>query len=178
MGLASVAGIVRAHGGAIRVRSVPGHGSTFTVYLPVATGSAASRAPALAPPEPLPAKLDARVLFADDEPRLLELVARSLRAAGLTLTTARDGLEALEAVEADPGGFDVVILDLTMPRLGGAESLRKMRALRADLPAVLLSGYSETDIAGDLSRGPTRFLAKPFLADALLACLAELLQPA
>ncbi|MBK8997180.1 MAG: PAS domain S-box protein [Myxococcales bacterium] len=178
LGLSSVAGIVRAHGGAIRVRSVPGHGSTFTVYLPVATGSAANRAPALAPPEPLPAKLDARVLFADDEPRLLELVARSLRAAGLTLTTARDGLEALEALQADPGGFDVVILDLTMPRLGGAEALRKMRALRADLPAVLLSGYSETDIAGDLSRGPTRFLAKPFLSSALLECLAELLQPA
>lgn len=175
LGLASVAGIVRAHGGAIRVTSTPARGSTFTVYLPKV--DAAQVVPTSEPlRESSPPRLAGHALCADDEPRLLEVLERSLSNAGLRVTRAADGEAALAAFRATPAEFDVVVLDLTMPRLGGLEALKRMRETRAELPALLLSGFSDAGLELETDQSTTRFLGKPFRLEALLTSIAELLK--
>ena len=174
LGLASVHAIVSALGGDIGVYSEVGVGTAFRVFLPAAEevraeSPTAGEAATIGDREPF------RILVVDDEPTILLTVARSLELAGHTVIRAVDGFQARELFDAAPDDVDVVVTDLTMPRLGGLDLIRHIRSVRQDLPVVLTSGFGE-DQSNDVfvSLGLTAYLVKPFSRGDLLAVLDNL----
>ncbi len=139
MGLAVVHGIVTSLKGTIRCESRPGEGTTFHVLLPVVE---AAQTEDDVTHEPAAAGGGATILFVDDEPAIVRLAARMLRAMDYDPVIACDGNEALELFRADPDQFDLVITDLAMPNLSGPELARELAAIRPDLPVLLCTGFS------------------------------------
>ncbi len=156
LGLAAVLGIVRAHGGAIRVESAVGRGTTVTVLLPVVAAEAKGIARAR--------RGEGRVvLLVDDEEDLRRLGARLLTRMGHRALVASDGEEALEIFRKEPSSIDCVILDATMPRMSGEETLRAIRRLRPDVPVIVTSGHPTATVRDRFDGlGVTGFLHKPF----------------
>ncbi|MGE0040534.1 MAG: PAS domain S-box protein [Vicinamibacterales bacterium] len=179
LGLAAVLGIVRGHRGAMRIDSTPDAGTTFQVYFPAAT------MPALVGNPPVPgAALPAwqgrgTVLVIDDEEGVRDVARSVLERVGLTVRVAADGQEGVEAFLADPRGIDLVLLDMTMPRLNGAGVLTQIRRVRQDLPVILSTGFGEEDtIAGMREQGRVDFIQKPYGPSALIELVRSLLAPA
>jgi PAS domain S-box-containing protein len=168
LGLATVVGIVRGHRGVILLDSTPGLGSRFRVLFPLSSGAVEASTPA--PPQPPePARARATVLIVDDEEDVLELGATFLARAGFEVRTAAGGRAALDLLRSRGHAIDVVVLDLVMPGMGGEETFREIRRLRADLPVVLTSGYDEESIVDRFSAEKlTGFLAKPYEAEQLV----------
>jgi len=156
LGLATVYGIVTQSGGSVSVTSSPGRGSSFEVLLPAAHGAALP--PAEVSPAQESAQVGARVLLVEDEPVVMAVIERMLVAAGHRVTTASDGVEALERVATER--VDVVLSDLTMPRMGGRELAARLCELAPAVRVVLASGYS--DHAVDELNEWTPVLQKPF----------------
>jgi PAS domain S-box-containing protein len=159
MGLALVHGIVTEHEGAITVESVPGHGATFTLYLP--------RCLEVVPPdtvlqEPSPRGSE-RILFVDDEESLVMMMEAMLAYLGYEVLATTSSREALRAFQATPQGFDLVMTDLTMPNMTGESLARELRRLRPDIPIILCTGYSSRiDADKAVTLGIDALLMKPW----------------
>ena len=165
LGLAVVLGVVRSHRGAICVYSEPGQGTLFRVLIPCSPAAVARTSEA---PESAPDWTAAgTVLVVDDEPGVREIAGEMLQRLGLEVHTAVDGLAALEFLHARAGEIDLVLLDLTMPGLGGMEVLQQIERTRPDLPVVLMSGYNESYSAKGCADRIAGFLQKPFSSEQL-----------
>ncbi len=158
LGLSVVHGIVLEHGGAIAVESRAGGGTTFDVYL--ATESAPVEAPT--PEAPAPQRGGGRVLYVDDETMILPAALTILESLGYRAEALSDPDEALARIRSAPAELDVLITDLSMPRLSGLDLARAVRAIRADLPIVLVSGYSVHSDEQLAAAGIAHRLSKPF----------------
>lgn len=108
------------------------------------------------------------VLVVDDEPAVRRFAARALEGEGYQVSTAQDGVEALELVGTVPGGLGLVVTDVVMPRLDGVELLRSLSASHPALPIILMSGYATAHLADVGVAAPCAVLVKPFSAGALV----------
>jgi two-component system, cell cycle sensor histidine kinase and response regulator CckA len=173
MGLASVYGTVRTHGGNVSVYSEVGKGSTFRIYLPLADAGAPARALSF---ETLPALTPRQVLVIDDEPLVREQFGRALRDLGHVVDLVESGAHALARCEANQGTYDVVVLDVVMPGMGGRETYRALHTRYPQLRVIVSSGFAlDGDVQAILDEGARTFLQKPFLRAALARALMEAL---
>lgn len=139
LGLSTIHGIVKDHGGYIKVYSEVGIGTAFHIFLPSVESPAATSSERV---EQLPTGSGC-ILFVDDEQTLIELGRDLLGRLGYRVETRASALDALEAFRGDPTRFDLVISDMTMPKMTGDEMSRHMRVIRPDVPIILCSGFSE-----------------------------------
>jgi two-component system, cell cycle sensor histidine kinase and response regulator CckA len=158
MGLAAVRGIVETHGGAVTVRSEVGSGTTFAVAFPAAE----VRPPGEERPEEVPAPGRGTILVADDEEDVRSVVRAMLESLGYSVLEARDGREAVDLFRERRTGIDLVLLDMMMPGMTGAEAFAEMRRISPMARGLLASGYNvggEREVA---ESGFEAFLQKPF----------------
>jgi len=181
LGLAVVHSIVRRHGGHAEVGTAPdGTGARIDVFLP-ARPDATPRAAGATPTSRLtPSSAPARILVMDDEDYVRNFAKAALKRLGHEAVLAKDVREAVSLLEEslrDGARIDAAILDMTIPGgPGGAEALKRLRAVRPDLPAVASSGYSgDTVMADPESHGYDLALPKPFTLKDLDAALAKVL---
>ena len=173
MGMAAVQGIVRGHGGGIHVESREGSGTLVRVLFPLAGREYA--------PEPRQTVDDPEwcgsgtVLLVDDERQVLEICRAMLESLGFTVITAGSGADALRT-QRERGGIDLVILDLTMPRMSGEETFHELRRIDPQLTVIISSGYNEQDVAQRFAgTGVAGVLHKPYTCAQLRLCLREAL---
>jgi PAS domain S-box-containing protein len=174
LGLSLVHGIVTELGGAIDVASTPGQGSAFTVYLP-RSGDVPDSFQGEEPE--LPRGAGQQVLIVDDEEPLGRLVTRTLEELGYAPSAFTSGSAALAAFRADPKRFDAVITDERMPEMTGSALIDALRAIRRDLPILLISGFVGDGLASRAREaGADEVLKKPMSGRELAASLARLLR--
>jgi two-component system, cell cycle sensor histidine kinase and response regulator CckA len=175
IGLATVYGIIKQSGGFIALDSVEGEGTTFQVFLPAAAaeeGESEAPQPVVHIVDNRPVDLAGRgrILLVEDEDGVRTIAAKLLTQRGYQVTAAADGEEALEILENDPEGFDLVLSDVVMPGLDGPGLLKAAKPYLGRARVVFMSGYAEQDFAKTLEdERSVSFLPKPFT----LAQLAE-----
>jgi CheY-like chemotaxis protein len=160
LGLSVVHGIVTTHNGVITVESEPGKGTTFHVYFPVIEKDAETQEEDQGP---LPTGNE-RILFVDDEEVIVDIGEKTLGQLGYDVVTKTSSLEALELFRADPGRFDLVITDMTMPKMTGDQLARELMKIRPDIPIILCTGFSPK-ISGKRAKeiGIKAFAMKPLV---------------
>ncbi len=171
LGLASVYGAARNHGGAVRAQSEPGRGSTFSLTLPLleVPSPAAPGRPASAPP--------ARILVVDDEEIIRRLASVTLARLGHHVRTCVDGQEAVDLYRTGWREIDLVILDVVMPRLGGLDTFRALRSINPRARVLVASGFSvEGEAQRLLDEGALGYVQKPFRQADLAGKIAECLE--
>ncbi len=178
LGMAAVLGIVRRHGGAIRLRSRPGAGTEVRVLLPCARSATRAQGE----PERTPGPCEGLVLVVDDEPMVRTLLVQIVERLGFSALSAAGGAEALELHAARWSEIDVVLLDRTMPGMSGDEVFAQLARRHPAPRVVMMSGYSALDsLPQAAGRAPDAFLQKPFraadLRRTLLAVLGERVSP-
>ena len=178
LGLAAVMGIVRSHRGFIRIRTELEKGTAFRVLFPAVGGAV----PKLQKPvERSEWRGSGTILVVEDEEGVREVAERMLQDIGFETIGAEDGRHALDLMEDIGARVTAVLLDLSMPRMGGAETFRRLREMKPDLPILMMSGYTEQVVAPQFNNsgsGVTGFLQKPFLAEDLIAVLRRFAESA
>ncbi len=165
LGLSVIHGIIKNHGGDISVSSQPGKGSTFTVYLPVIDDIDIE-----IEPEAVAAATQGseRILLIDDEKPIIDIEQQILERLGYKVTSKTDSQEALEEFAALPENFDLVITDMTMPKMTGDQLARKLMDIKPGIPVILCTGFNETiNEEKALAMGIDKFIMKPIVKDEL-----------
>ncbi|WP_321476185.1 ATP-binding protein [uncultured Paludibaculum sp.] len=174
LGLASVSGIVRSHKGALQVDSMPGKGTTFTVSFPAVPAGVLK--PAGMPVSKVP-RSTGTILVADDEPSLTQLAEVILKQSGYSVLVAANGREAVDIFRQNAAGIAAVLLDVTMPVMGGHAAFALIREIQPGVPIILSSGYNETyareELGSDAAAG---FIQKPYSASQLVKGIQEAIQ--
>jgi CheY-like chemotaxis protein len=172
LGLSALAGIVRSHKGTVEVESTPGQGSTFRIWLDAVAPHEAAVPPAEAPAKPDTA---ATVLVADDEDMLRRLAHAALEALGYRVVEAANGLEAIRQVKGDPS-ISVVLLDLMMPVMGGAEAIDEILRERPEIKVIVSTGYDEGETVERFrDKRVAGYLHKPYTAKMLVEKIRRVL---
>ena len=178
MGLATVHRVAHEHGGHVLVASAPGQGTRFDVLLPPAANAPAGGADAASAAARRAPRFHGRVLLADDESSVLNVMREMLGNWGLDVTTVADGSAAHELLALDGAAFDVLITDQTMPGMTGVELAAAARALQPRLPVILYSGNLGEIESQHQRLGLCRVLRKPVEPSELRDALAQCLGPA
>ncbi len=172
LGLSIVHGIVKGAGGDITVESEVGKGTVFKVFLPVAESAKASAEDS---GEEVASGGRGRILLVDDEEMILETCAELLERLGYSVDTAETGMKALELFRSDPSGYNIVITDLSMPRMNGFELARLLKADRPDLVVVLSTGYLSGKLRNSIPEDLIdAVLQKPFKSSEIASVLNRL----
>jgi nitrogen-specific signal transduction histidine kinase len=172
LGLASAYGIIKGHGGYIDVESEKGHGSVFSIYVPVSE--------ALIQPDPIVSERieegDETILLVDDEEMIIDVGVQFLEKLGYTVLEAKGGKEAIRIYQENKDNIDMIILDMIMPDMGGSEVYDKIKAIDPEVKVLLSSGYSVEGQATEiLKRGCNSFIQKPFNLKSLSGKIREVL---
>jgi len=176
MGLATVYGIVRQHGGYIEIESEPGAGTTVAVRLPRSEHAPESLSDRDTAEVDLGARGRESILVAEDEPQVRRMAVRILEQAGYTVHEASDGGEAVERVHGGGVEADLLLLDVVMPTMGGREAYRRLVEIGVEAPAIFTTGYDESALHTDfvVDDGIT-LLKKPYCRTDLLRIVRSVL---
>ena len=160
LGLASVYGIIKNHGGFINVYSEEGKGTTFTTYLPASGSEVSGQKSEI---REVVRHGNETVLLIDDEDMIIDVAKQLLEKMGYTVLIARSGKEAVETYEKNKDEIDIVILDMIMPEISGGETFDRLKSINPRIKVLLSSGYSIDGQAAEiLKRGCDGFIQKPF----------------
>jgi PAS domain S-box-containing protein len=158
MGLAVVHSIVKEHNGIVTVKSEPGKGTTFTIFFPAVEKDAVVESE---PAEKLP-RGNEKILFIDDEPSIVNMARQMLERLGYEVDTRMSSIDALELFRSKPDQFDLVITDLTMPKMTGDKLVKEILNIRPDIPVILCTGFSEKiDEKKATAIGAADYIEKP-----------------
>jgi PAS domain S-box-containing protein len=172
LGLASVYGIIKNHGGYIEVQSQKGQGSQFSIFLP----ASAKQVPTIAESAPEIIKGSGTILMVDDEEMVLDVGAQVLKKLGYTVLESNNGRNAVELYKKLQDKINLVVLDIVMPDMGGAEVYDRLKEINPDVKVLLSSGYSIDDQAREImERGCDGFIQKPFSLKAMSDKIAGIL---
>ncbi len=176
LGLAMVYGIVKQHGGWAECRSEVGRGTVFDVFLPRSDASTSNLPPGGARSQALGGR--ETILIVDDEEMIRNLGRLILQGHGYKVLVAEDGLQALDLYRQRPAEIDLVLLDLTMPRLSGRDTLRQMVELNPEVRVLLTSGYSTNPAIEPGCDNVLGFIGKPYRVDDLITLVRQSLDAA
>jgi PAS domain S-box-containing protein len=177
LGLAMVYGTVRRHGGWIQCYSEPGRGTRFSVYLPrveepAAAGDGTSG-------EDTVKQGRETILLVEDDDTFRQIGTECLGELGYSVVAARDGIEALETFAAIKDGVDLVILDLTMPRMNGRDALARLREMAPEVKVLVTSGHQgDQEVRDVMALGACGFIGKPYRLDGMGRAIREALEGA
>ncbi|HKS91253.1 MAG TPA: ATP-binding protein, partial [Tepidiformaceae bacterium] len=170
LGMAITYGIVQGHHGSIAVTTAPGHGTTFSIHLPLLDMEQLPEPPLA--PEPGSGRTHGAVLVVDDDDLVRRTMTATLVDMGYTVVAASGGAEALELVKAGPERFAAVVLDLVMAGMSGSATFHALQDVRKDLPVIICTGFADDEhVDIGVQRGAAAVIYKPFNPDGLARAL-------